>query len=137
MKVTVNKKGFTLVELLAVIALLSLILLLVVPNLTSLFNDSASKTLKIQEKEMANAGLLYLEDYCKNPIGTKICTLSKSNDLFSGIILLDTLETSNYIDEVYYKEEKCTGCVKITDNKATAYLNCPNNNYQTEGYSCN
>ena len=34
-----NKKGFTLVELLAVIAILAVILLLIVPNIVDMFNN--------------------------------------------------------------------------------------------------
>ena len=35
-----NKKGFTLAELLAVIAILALLIILVLPNIVSLFKES-------------------------------------------------------------------------------------------------
>ena len=40
MKRNINKKGFTLVELLAVIVILAVLALVAMPNVTRLMNDS-------------------------------------------------------------------------------------------------
>ena len=39
-----NKKGFTLVELLAVIAILALIVIIALPNVFSMFNEAKKDT---------------------------------------------------------------------------------------------
>lgn len=131
-----NKKGFTLVEILAVMALLSIILLLTVPNLTSLFKNSAEKTMEVQKKEISNAALLYLEDYCKNPIGVKVCPLSKNDEKYTGTIALSELENNDYIDDVYYKEAKCNGCINFDNNDIKINLECGHLEYRTHYYNC-
>lgn len=140
-----NKKGFTLIEILAVIAVIGILLLLIVPNVKKILGQSIDKTMRLQENELKEAGLLYLEDYCKNPIGRNRCTLTRNSDYtYSGQIPLTTLTSDvegngSYIDNIFLEGKECTGCVVINSNKATAYISCPNDGslYQTEGYSCN
>ncbi len=50
-----NKKGFTLVELLAVIAILAILVIIALPNVLKMFNDSKKNTFIVQAKETANA----------------------------------------------------------------------------------
>ena len=47
-----NKKGFTLVELITVIALLGVIMLLVVPNVVESFSNAKKNTLIIELKTL-------------------------------------------------------------------------------------
>lgn len=127
-----NKRGFTLIEVLVVIALLGVLLLLVVPNLTKVFSKSVKNTMKIQENEMKDAGILYLEDFCKNPLPNKECpnTITKGeNKKYNGYISLDDLVNNEYMDEVSLDGSKCKGCIIYTDNKAEAYITC--DNYET------
>lgn len=49
-----NKKGFTLAELLAVIAILALLIILVLPNIVSLFNESKMNSFKNELKQIYN-----------------------------------------------------------------------------------
>lgn len=125
--VIVNNKGFTLTEILTVIALIGVLLLFVMPNLTKIFGNSVKKTMQVQEKELNEAGLLYLEDYCKNKLGNNICpgTIKReTNNKYSGYVTLDTLIGKEYIDEVKVQGNTCKGCVIFTENKANAYLSC-------------
>ena len=62
------KKGFTLVELIAVIAILGILVLLVAPNVIGMFSRGVSDTMKIQETNVLDAAKLYIEDFCRNPI---------------------------------------------------------------------
>ncbi len=50
-----NKKGFTLVELLAVIAILAILVIIAIPNVLKMFNDSKKNAFMVQAKETANA----------------------------------------------------------------------------------
>ena len=45
-----NKKGFTLVELLAVIAILALIVIIALPNVFSMFNEAKKDTFLTEAK---------------------------------------------------------------------------------------
>ena len=122
-----NRKGFTLIELLAVIALIGIIALLITPNLVNIFKSSTNKAMQVQESEMSEAGLLYLEDYCKNPMGSNRCpgTIHRESDYtYSGHVSLSLLENLKYIEEVQLNDVSCTGCVVFDHNKAKAYLKC-------------
>lgn len=130
MKGTVNnKKGFTLMEVLAVIALIGVLLLFVTPNLVKIFSNSVNSTMKVQEQEIEDAALLYLEDFCRNKLPNHTCPSSiRRNDdkTYSGYITLDTLEIEDYIDEVSLQSVDCGGCIIYTNNKPEAYLTCQN-----------
>ena len=47
-----NKKGFTLVELLAVIAILAILVLVAVPNVLNMFNQAKKDTFLIEAKNI-------------------------------------------------------------------------------------
>lgn len=131
--VIVNKKGFTLIEVLAVIALLAVLMLLITPNLTKVFSKSKVDTMKIQESEVKDSSILYLEDFCKNPLPGKICPSTITKDetrKYNGYVLIDELVNEEYIDEIISDGEVCTGCVIYTSNKPKVYLSCKN--YETE-----
>ena len=124
-----NKKGFTLVEIIAVIALIAVVMIIIAPNLIKTLGDSTTKAMKIQEKEVAEAGLLYLEDHCKNPIEDKRCDLENMqiNSLdytYNGYIDLQKLINEKYIEPVEISGVECTGYVRIYDNKSEACLVC-------------
>lgn len=122
-----NRKGFTMIELLAVIALIGVVALLVTPKLISIFKTSTNKTMQVQESEISEAGLLYLEDYCKNPVGSNRCpgTINRESDYtYSGHVSLSLLESLKYIEEVQLNDVSCNGCVVFDHNKAKAYLKC-------------
>lgn len=73
-----NKKGFTLVELLAVIAILAILVIIALPNIVSMFNSS-KKSIFLTEaktiyKEVSNK---YIEETMK---GNRITTISNDNN---------------------------------------------------------
>lgn len=130
-----NKKGFTLTEVLAVIALIGILMILIMPRLTDIFSSSVDSTMKVQENEMKDAGLLYLEDFCKNRIGNNVCpgsiTRNTETNKYSGYVTLKTLENEKYIENVSIRGVDCTGCIIYEENKANPYLSC-GNKYTTE-----
>lgn len=137
-----NKKGFTLIEVIAIIAILGVIMTLVVPRILSSLNGGIEKTMKVQEDEIREAGLLYLEDMCKNPIGYGTCpstiTYDDATNSYSGKVSLDILVSSKYIDKIMHSGESCSACVVFNNNDATAYLKC-GTTYENPNYStkCN
>lgn len=133
-----NNKGFTLVEIIAVIALIGIVSIIIIPNVVDTLNDSTNKTMKVQEKELSEAGLLYLEDFCKNPINNNVCpnSISRNSDYtYSGKINLNTLVSYKYIDDITLNEKSCNGCVIITNNEAVGYLSC-GEDYKSSNYKC-
>ena len=80
-----NKKGFTLVEVIAVVAILALLAVIAVPNVVKLFNSGKNDTMTIQENQVLDAANLFLEDYCRNPMDSEHSSYckSKTNVLFT------------------------------------------------------
>ena len=156
----VEKNGFTLTELLAVIAIISILILIAVPAVIKIYNDSVIKTMRVQENEIKNAANLFIEDYCNNPLDhSLICPQSYSKPVNNKkVVCLSDLQNSKdkYISNVKYKDSDCKGYVTyyldentgIYGNEKT-YLFCglkedgtyeyiTDNNYDTKEYcSCN
>ena len=50
-----NKKGFTLVELLAVIAILAILVIVALPNVLGMFNNAKKNTFTTEVKQVAKS----------------------------------------------------------------------------------
>lgn len=104
-----NKKGFTLVELLAVVVIMALIMALAFPSIQGLINSNNEKKYESYEKSMTEYAKAYFEDS-------------------DSIIGLSTL-----------KQKGLTGidsdCIGYVDgsNKYKAYLKC-GDKHQTSGF---
>ena len=133
-----KKNGFTLTEILVVLALIGLLLVIVVPRIGNSLNKGTEKAMKVQEGELKDAGLMFLEDMCKNPIDKEKCpaTIKYNNttNTYSGYVLLNTLVSEKYIDEIKLDKQACNACVKYSNNEAKAYIKC-GTAYTTEGYN--
>ena len=120
-----NKKGFTLVELLAVLVILAILMVLIVPNVMESFNSGKNKLDDINKKQVEDAVKIIIDEviYCnmsdetKTLLGTNSCKEAK-NKLVNGItnINVSNLNIDDYrnqcsgtidfkIDENNYKEE--------------------------------
>ena len=156
----VEKNGFTLTELLAVIAIISILTLMAVPAVIKIYNDSVIKTMHVQENEIKHAANLFVEDYCNDPLDhSLICPQSYSKPVNNKkVVCLSDLQNSKdkYISSVKYKDSDCKGYVTyyldentgIYGNEKT-YLFCglkedgtyeyvTDNNYDIKEYcSCN
>ena len=156
----VEKNGFTLTELLAVIAIISILTLMAVPAVIKIYNDSVIKTMRVQENEIKHAANLFVEDYCNDPLDhSLICPQSYSKPVNNKkVVCLSDLQNSKdkYISSVKYKDSDCKGYVTyyldentgIYGNEKT-YLFCglkedgtyeyvTDNNYDIKEYcSCN
>ena len=156
----VEKNGFTLMELLAVIAIISILTLMAVPVVIKIYNDSVIKTMHVQENEIKHAANLFVEDYCNDPLDhSLICPQSYNKPVNNKkVVCLSDLQNSKdkYISSVKYKDSDCKGYVTyyldentgIYGNEKT-YLFCglkedgtyeyvTDNNYDIKEYcSCN
>ena len=63
-----NKKGFTLVELLAVIAILAILVIIALPNVLKMFNDAKKNSFLTEAKTVySEAGKKYISDSITSP----------------------------------------------------------------------
>lgn len=84
-----NKKGFTLVELLATIAIMGLITIMITPSIIKLQNSNKQKKFEVYEKVLVEAAKLYVqkegEDINKFGISDWIgCVEISYQDLFKN-----------------------------------------------------
>ena len=57
-----NKKGMTLVELIAVIAIIAILTLMIAPNILEMRRASIRSTIDNKIKKVKNAAIVYAED---------------------------------------------------------------------------
>lgn len=117
-----NNNGFTLVEILAVITILSLLMVFVIPNFISILNRNKSSAVDIQKNMIVSAARLYVED-CSNLNNDDIsCNFSTTGD--NTKINLEDLVNNGYIENVVVSDKTCSGIITITDEEYNVELNC-------------
>ena len=111
----INKKGFTLVEMLTIIVLIGLVMMIVFP--------AVSKLLKRNNEEMYQTYEDMMVEYAK------VSSLNVNN-----VIVLSDLENLEQV------KNQCTGYVTInhssTPNVYKAYIKC-DDKYKTENFNAN
>lgn len=134
-----NEKGFTLVELLAVIVIMAILLLVAIPNISKVRQSSLKKTMRIQEGNVKKAADLYIQDYCTSGLeDTATCpdSYARNIDEDEKYICLSNLtdDDNRYISDVTYNRQSCNGVVVYTKNSksglytdAKVYLFCGSN----------
>ncbi len=109
-----NKKGFTLVELLAVIVIISLIMIIVYPNIIRIINDNNEEIYHGFERMMVE----YAE---VSPLKT------------ANTIMLKDLNIDKALDSI--KDSGCNGYVSIDHTHIPityqAYIKCSDDKYVT------
>lgn len=127
-----NNKGFTLLELLAVIVILAIILAIAVPTISSLIENSRLNAYQSSEKMLASAARNYLasrSEFLPTEIG------------FIKIIDLNDLVINNYINQIRDSKnsaDNCDGYVVVrktdsTNHEFKPYMKC-GSNYITTDY---
>ena len=105
-----NKKGFTVVEVLAVMIILGLLMLLVVPSISKLMKDNDEKKYSTYEKMMEEYAVVYPD---------------------KGLTYIKLSQLTNLEDV----KRNCTGYVKVdrNENEYEAYIKC-GDIYTTTGF---
>ena len=88
-----NKKGFTLIELVVVVAILGVLALLIVPNVTNRISEAKEAVLEANIKVINNAIKMYYAEQGDYP---EIGEAEGGNDVEK---LLDKLQKDGYLDE--------------------------------------
>lgn len=110
-----NKKGFTLIELLSVVIILSIIIFLVLPNVTNLLKSNEDKTNEITLSLIENAAKLHMED--NN-------TFYKKIDDSKYCIRINKLVKNDYLEgRIKYNNEDITDTksIQVTYNQGFTY----------------
>ena len=140
-----NKKGFTLVELIAVIAIIGILAILVLPDIVEYFNETSDDAMKIQENQVLDAANLYIEDACIHPINDRYKFYCSQHIKTVGsykVVCIGEILEEGYLENMvtFRNASKCNGFVmydfsnnKYSDGKT--YLSCGENgiDYKTEG----
>ena len=110
------KKGFTIIELLSVIIIISLILLLVVPTVTDLISNSEKKGYKIQINTIKDAATNFtLENYSLFSSSDEFDSFTIDLKLLKDLAFID-YEIKNPITNKFFSDDTT---IKLTRDKNT------------------
>ena len=110
-----NKKGFTLIEVLAVIVVLGTISVIFIPNVIKILNDNNLKIYKIKENELLKAAKSYAE-YDEDFV-------SPTETDPTRYITMPTLVSKNYMNKILDTKtgNECSAFVKVTLSNVYGY----------------
>ncbi len=112
------KKGFTLVELLAVLTLLAFVAIISIPIMETILGNSAQKTKNSQIKEILEASKKYVLKYDNQ------LEFDDDNEL---LIPLDDIKKSEFLNDEKMinaeTEEEFNGCIYVKYNEETGKTN--------------
>ena len=122
-----KKEGFTLVELLATIAILAFVSILIIPNVIEYFKKGTTDAMVFQENEIYDAAKLYLQDYYYKPINSHNKEIGNNTFLnLSGndsqkYLCLNTVIGAGYTKEVKYRGTSCNGIIIFDKSNTGIY----------------
>ena len=98
-----NKKGFTLIELIAVVVILSLLVFLVSKGVTKIVKDNKKDLGETQENLILEAAQLYMEDNLDDLPDLDACYNINISDLQSYFEDLSKLKTNKDLSNYYVR----------------------------------
>ncbi len=111
-----NKKGFTLVELIAVVVVLGIIALIAIPAVSGYMYKAEDNFYVTTERSVLASGRDYFSDYH---------SLLPKNDGETTSVPVDRLVREGYIDPIINKDdETCNGIVYVTRKEKNDYSYC-------------
>ena len=119
-----NKKGFTLVEILAVLVILSLLLILTIPSIRDALTNGKNKINEINKKQIEDAAKIIVDEviYCNMTEITKDA-LAETSDEISCSIAKTKLINGVDIDvsklNLDDKSSKCSGTINVKIDSET------------------
>lgn len=130
----VNSKGFTLVELLATIAIMGMIMILVTPSIVNLQNNNKKKKFEYYGKTLVEAAKVYVQKE-----GVDITSLGVSDWVGCVDITYQDLLTNDLIKSFEDADYICNGKVRFTRSSSgdsyTYNLICNSRNPQKDNFS--
>lgn len=129
-----NNKGFTLVELLAVIVILGVVLTIAVPGVSYIINQAGNEFYKNLEKSVSIAAQDYFDEYMLGNARKGKIYFTKGGEIYwieeGSVQQASTVSYNKYIDKVADKDGNlCTAEVNYERQgtnkyKFTPYINC-------------
>lgn len=105
-----NRKGFTLIELMVVIAILVVIMGIALPNITSSIERSKQKQIETKRKLVVSAGELYFDRHKS--------TCNKEQGVTLNALVSDDLVTEEEVEDICSeKNEPYHCCVRYSNGK--------------------
>lgn len=115
-----NKKGFTLVEILAVLVILSLIFVIIYPNIQDAFDNSKKAISELNKKQIEDSVKIIVDEviYCNMSDETKNILGNNCNDAVTTLVNgkdidISALELDNN------NSQKCTGTINVKIDRET------------------
>lgn len=148
-----NRKGFTLIEIIFVIAILGILVVIATPATIGIVKSSKVKIMKINENEVADASKIFANDYYFNPISKEykekkdeVFPLIRINNNYYRYVCLNTLKENKYLEnDIKYADEiDCDGLVyyefkrenELDIGSAKTFLKC-GKDYETAEETAN
>jgi len=120
-----NKKGFTLVEVLAVLVILSLLLILTIPSIRDALTNGKNKINDINKKQIEDAAKIIVDEviYCNMTEIAKDALKDETSDEISCSIAKIKLINGVNINlknlELDDKSSKCSGTINVKIDSET------------------
>lgn len=132
----INNKGFTLVEILAVVILLGVLATIAFPAILNVYQDVKVKTMRLAENNIKSAAKMYIED-CYSIETKENLNGCAYTDITAdtGYVFLSDMIYDQYTEAVTFDDTECTGYVEYLNDDYSVCIRC-GGAYQTEDAEC-
>ena len=116
-----NKKGFTLVEILAVLVILSLLLILTIPSIKNALTNGKNKINEINKKQIEDAAKIIVDEviYCNMTEITKDDALAETSCSNAKTKLINGVDIDVSKLNLDDKSSKCSGTINVKIDSET------------------
>ena len=117
-----NKKGFTLVEILATLVILSFIFMLTYPTIQKAFNNGKTAISELSKKQIEDAAKIVIDEviYCNMSEDTKsLLNATNCKDALDKIVNGINVDISKLNLDNINNKQKCEGIISIKIDRET------------------